>query len=105
VWNLYSQVFFCHGASAKGGSRGGAGVQRHESGTNSLVAFKQNHTAALVTRCKIVARVIELDSRDDIGWGRLQSVQRQGKWAISQQRCRMTGGKSSNAGVLLPYLL
>lgn len=43
--------------------------------TNSLVAFKQNHTAALITRCKIIARVIKLDSRDDIGWGRQQSVQ------------------------------
>lgn len=40
--------------------------------TNSLVAFKQNHTTALVTRCKIIARVIELDGRDDIGWGRQQ---------------------------------
>ncbi len=52
-------------SSAKGVDR--EGEVRHRSWTNCLVAFKQDHTAALVARREIVARVIELDGGDDVG--------------------------------------
>lgn len=36
--------------------------------TNCVVALKQNDSAALVTSCKIVSRLIKLDRRNDVGY-------------------------------------
>jgi hypothetical protein len=35
--------------------------------TDCLVALKEDHTTSLITRCQIVACVVELNSRDDVG--------------------------------------
>lgn len=104
MWNLYSQVFFCPGPSHQQRVSAGRRESGTDPGTNCLVAFKENHTAALVTRCEIVARVVELDGGDDIGWGSLQSAQPSQRSAQATTLYWMAG-KYSGSGVLLPYLL
>jgi hypothetical protein len=42
-------------------------VKQGKKRTDCLVTFKKNHTTPLIARCQIVARVVELDGRDDIG--------------------------------------
>ncbi len=100
---VFAGLFLSRAISSAKGVGGKAGV-RHGSWTNCLVAFKENHTAALVTRCEIVARVVELDGGDDIGWGSLQSAQPSQRSAQATTLYWMAG-KYSGSGVLLPYLL
>jgi len=35
--------------------------------THSLISLKQNHPSSFVSRCEIIAGVVKLYSRDDVG--------------------------------------
>lgn len=62
MWNLYSQVFFCHMSAIPQPPFGGTFVFA----TDRLIPLEQHDTTTLVSSGKIITRVVKLNSRDDI---------------------------------------